>query len=166
MAKLKDILPTIYVDLDDTLASLKPHADKLLKGKAFGTGRTTKEVWDDLFAADPKFVANQPWVSGSKALWSSIKKYKPVVITKAGPNHRQDVIKQKYEWIKANLGNNVEVIIITYGEKSKHKSVKKGDILIDDSKRNITDWNKSIGSGIHLKSPSQAQAEIKALLDK
>jgi hypothetical protein len=163
MAKLSDILGTIYVDMDGTLVDTNPTVDKLLKGKGFGKGRPLKDIYGELFEADPNAFANFPWKPGAKQLWNLVKPYNPVILTSVAMYHRRDIIKGKGAWVKKNLGG-YKVIYET--GKGKPSYANKGDILVDDDTKWKSGWEGKGAYFVHAENTSKAISELKRLLDK
>lgn len=140
-------LPKIYFDMDGVLADLKKSIAKLNNGKISNKiiqkflGEIDKEKHKGLFRnADVlkegkkvfKFVLNQ--------------QFKPYILSSS--SNSLQIKKEKFEWLKEHFpiikkGN----INIVNSAKDK-KNFAIGNILIDDFKINIDQWNSAGGIGM------------------
>jgi 5'(3')-deoxyribonucleotidase len=68
-------------------------------------------------------------------------------ILSAAPEWQLDGKKQKTAWINKHFDIKASNIHI-FRRVEKQKYAKKGDILIDDYKRNIKEWEAAGGTGI------------------
>ena len=63
------------------------------------------------------------------------------------------------------FGQDTKMIVCLTKDKPMHM-IAKGDILIDDHKKNIDAWNAAGGNGILFLNAHQAVAEFNALIIK
>ncbi len=68
---------------------------------------------------------------------------------------------EKRAWVKQHLGNDIKVICCLSKDKSLY--CQKGDILIDDRKKNICQWEQAGGIGILHTSSQETIKMLEAL---
>lgn len=107
---------------------------------------------------DEKFWRELGWTQNGKALWNSIKKYNPTIITSPS-GKASEIGKQK--WIKYNLGIHVPIIFAQADEKANYSGSNK--ILIDDNTSTIYKWIDKGGIGIHYISAMSVINRLKEL---
>lgn len=146
-----DVEPVVYCDMDGVLTDL------------FGAvGAITGETYDSNFPAmkalvklrrspefrdDPDFAVsfweNLPWTKNGKKLWSAILPYKPLILTGAIKGIGAEQGKRK--WAARELGYSPGQVIMS---RTKGDYAGDGNVLIDDSRKNIAEWEASGGVGI------------------
>jgi hypothetical protein len=151
----------IYCDMDGVLTDF-PAAFKKIDGRP--TTEVEKEgddaFWDHVRKGGLEFWSNMPWISGSKKLWNYIKD-KDTAILSAPAISLPNSPKGKAIWVKRELGSSAKLILKRARDKKEYAS--KNSILIDDMKKNISDWKSAGGIGILFKNPNQVIKELEEL---
>lgn len=146
---MKNNLRKIYVDMDGVLVDFLPTADQLLRSK---TGCTFEQLesataWYLIAHHAPNLYADLKPTKDYLKLWNGIAHHHPIILT-ALPSLVPMPFAQadKLKWVDQYLGE-VDVRFGPYAvDKQKH--CLAGDILIDDSHRNIAQWKSKGGYGI------------------
>ena len=163
-----DIGTIIYVDMDGVLCDF-------LKGAGEATGykfkthmdweKVKRTEWQTLANMGSRFWARLPWMKDGKQLWKYVQDYEPRILSAfpQAPENKQHAINGKVDWIKRNLRNVAEINIVRGQEKQNY--ARKNTILIDDSPRNIDQFNRAGGIGILHTSSSKTIKELKTHLE-
>lgn len=109
---------------------------------------------------DRKFWRNLNWLDGGTELWSFIKKYDPIILSR--PTDLQAVIGKK-NWVKDNLGLKGDRVQIRYDKTPYAKYEGKIGVLIDDFYKNTEAFRSAGGESILYKNTNQAIESLKAL---
>lgn len=153
----------IFCDLDSVLVDWFKGFKELSPNKTyqeFEAEGNKSEAWKIIHRAKSEWWANLSWLLDGKELWEYIKPFKPTILSSPGLSNVEMVTKGKKEWIKRELGENVDYIIER--DKYKHADGEK-TILIDDDKRKIDAWVEAGGTGILHKSTEETINELKKL---
>src|SRR6267378_617727 len=124
----------LYIDLDGVLADF----DKK-KLETFGTlevpddimWHVYNKIYPDLFC----WLALKP---GAEVLFDYCKKYRPIILTALPKKNSEKAESGKRFWVREWFG---DIRVITCFREEKQNYSKPGDILIDDNKSNIREWN-------------------------
>lgn len=150
----------IYVDMDGVLVDFNGRIRELFE-KDF-VELNNDWVWEQLMKIDNLYLDLKP-LEDYIVLWQAIEHLNPLILT-AIPSkvNMSNVREDKLKWVKNYLGNNIEV---KYGPYSINKQewCKFGDILIDDSPLNITQWESRGGHGILHTSAENTIIRLKKL---
>jgi hypothetical protein len=153
----------IFVDLDGVIVDWEKGFTELSPNKTYEEFKAedkTSDAWRIIHKAKSDWWANLSWLPEGKELWKYIKKYNPTILSSPGKSNVEIVTKGKIEWIKRELGEDINYII----ERDKHKYAKdKKTILIDDDKKKIDKWKLNGGTGILFKSTEQTIKELQKL---
>lgn len=166
--KNANAMPTIYCDMDGVLADLVGHMGSLygvtLTNKTFDDFRSSRIAEVD--KNHPHLFYDLPYMKGAKDLWRFISKYN-VEILSARPRTWQqaNAANDKIQWVRDRLSPQPRTIHIVTREEKKKWAVKNGvkNILIDDWKVNIAEWEAAGGIGIKHKTAEQTIARLKEL---
>jgi hypothetical protein len=109
---------------------------------------------------DRKFWRNLNWLDGGNELWSFIRKYDPIILSR--PTDLQAVIGKK-NWVKDNLGLKGDRVQIRYDKTPYAKYEGKIGVLIDDFYKNTEAFRSAGGESILYKNTNQAIESLKAL---
>lgn len=148
----------LFVDLDGVLCDFEARVFEIFGRKPKEI--PLKEMWGRL-ARTENFYGELDWMPDGKALWNGVKDLEPTILT--GIPMGGWAPKQKRSWCYRNLGWEVPVITCFAKEKQTYASV--GDILIDDTARNIDAWRSVGGVGILHTSAEKSLAELKEVMD-
>ena len=119
----------------------------------------TEAFWDVVRKGGLKFWSDMTWNPGGKKLWKYISQYDPQILTAPSKRVYEDCVKGKRMWI-SRLGNPKMHV---RSKDKKREFAGENQILIDDLKSNISDWNSSGGIGIHHKTTNNTIAQLKDL---
>jgi hypothetical protein len=105
---------------------------------------------------NPTFWENLPLMNDSTILWNYFSTFHPVVLTAApttfsfGSDTFNQVAIMKKKWLETHFLFNDDTRFICTLAKNKHFHMIPNEInvLIDDSKKNIDNWNSAGGIGI------------------
>ena len=124
----------IYCDLDGVLADFEEGVRRIFNRESKTI--SNNQLWSTL-ARQPNFYGNLPWMKDGKQLWDAIKHLRPVIVTAAPKGSWAG--GQKRDWVRRNLGDDVQVIIST--RKYEHcPPDPPTSILIDDRTSNCELW--------------------------
>jgi len=146
----------IYMDLDGVLCDFEKKVHEIF-------GKEPKEIplkimWRRL-AQEKNFYGGLDWMPGGKKIWNYVRKYDPEVLT--GVPMGNWAPEQKRSWCVHHLGK--DVIVHTVFARDKKNFAAPNHILIDDTERNIRQWQEAGGIAIHYKNAEQAIAELQKL---
>lgn len=150
----------IYVDMDGVLVDFNGFIKRQF-------GKNFIELDNDwvLFelAKYKDLYANLDAMIDAYDLWNAIKHLNPKILT-AVPSkiEMQRAPADKIEWIKKHFGKDIEVKFGPYSI-NKQDWCKFGDVLIDDSRLNIRQWESRGGHGILHSSANNTIIRLKKL---
>lgn len=151
----------IYCDLDNTLVSFEEGFRKISGGIScvdYETKYGTSGFWKIINKAGEDFWHNLKWIPESIPFWNYIKKYNPIILT--APSTHPSSFKGKNMWMNSNLS---EYKMVLCSRKDKHKYSNFNNILIDDNKTTVEEWNNCGGIGILFINGNQAISDLKKL---
>lgn len=157
----------LYVDMDGVLCDFLKGAG-IATNKHFKTHMDWEKVkktdWQILADMGSRFWARLPWTKDGKQLWNFVKDYEPRILSAfpTAPENKQHAINGKKEWIKKNLTGVKEVNLVKGIDKQKF--ARKNTILIDDSERNINQFNAQGGIGILHTDTNSTIQKLKGIL--
>ena len=166
MIKLKNLLNennikySVFVDMDGVLTDFDKAYYELtgMKSSEAKSKLSVQEFWFPIKNAGRDWWINMDWMPDGKKLWSYIKKYDPTLLS--APSIERSSKVGKRGWVNNNLSGTK---LIMTRSSNKKKYATPTSVLIDDTKRNIDDWNSSGGIGIHHTSTSNTIKELKKL---
>lgn len=152
---LRDENITVYFDMDGVLANFRGYCDerniKYNPDGVFDEAVDTK-MWAELNKND-HFYYNLPPIEGSVELFKDLSKDYNCEILTAVPRPKWNIVnaaKDKIDWCKDYLGENVKVNICYRREKQQYAE-GRNTILVDDLGKNIDEWERQGGYGILFK---------------
>lgn len=160
----------IYLDMDGVLADFDRGVSELchLTPVPQGTGSREQEkaLWYGIRSVS-HFYGKLQLVPGSLEMFRTLyEKYGDACQILTGiPKPRKnvpDAAEDKVNWVRRYLSPDVRIHLVYRAEKIRFCGEKE-DILIDDYKKNIRDWEKAGGTGILFRSPAETLEEIKSL---
>ena len=141
----------VYFDMDGVLCDFDGGVNEMCHVDIRDV--TDDEMWDKIKSVDHFFYNLRPINSGVNLLKSCIGWGYNVEILTAIPKEKRHVTEaadDKIKWIHDNISPSIKVNIVTREEK-KNFCLNNTDILIDDFKCNIDEWNAIGGHGILFK---------------
>jgi hypothetical protein len=148
--------PRIYLDLDGVVADLR-NAIETRTGQLLES--VSKRTILQVILETPNFWGRLKKTNDCDVLWEYLKSHKPTILTgKVSADPLCETGKRL--WVFENLGT--EDVIVTKGVL-KHTFGKPGDILIDDTERNIRLWREMGGIGILHTSAAETIIELKKI---
>jgi len=161
VSKSEDDLPEIYCDLDQVLVDLMKGADAVVGG-SFVT-HDKDERWK-MINQTKGFWENLDWMPGSRKLYQFIKRYNPHVLSAYSARDPNSQVGKK-KWLKKNTSfPNSNINLVKRADKKKY-AMRGGEqcLLIDDYIKNIQEWEKAGGIGIHHTNVQKTMAQLKRL---
>jgi len=96
----------------------------------------------------PSFFRDLPPMEGALEFFRSIEHLNPIILTACPKSNYAHVAAQKVEWVRAHLSAHVTVLPVLGGSSKPLFMHAKGDILIDDYRRNTEAWAAAGGHAI------------------
>ena len=166
----------IYLDLDGPMVKWTDGAFKLFGEEltperfmsidvnaAEALGVEKSEVWARISKAGTKWWAElepHPW---ARSFYEELSRIDEVVIL-SSPSHIPAAAAGKVKWMKSFFGGNFRQYILT---KRKDLLAKPGDVLIDDTNKNVDKFNQNGGNGILFPRPwNRARKDSHRAVDK
>jgi hypothetical protein len=154
-------LPNIYCDLDQVLVNFMKGAEDAIGGDFASTDKD--ERWNKINQTKG-FWANLDWMPGGKRLYQFIEKYDPYVLS--AYSGRDPTSKNgKMKWLAKNTNwKKGRVNLVKRADKKLYATTDgKPNVLIDDYIKNINEWEKKGGIGVHHTDVSKTIGELKRL---
>jgi hypothetical protein len=167
----------IFLDLDGVVCDFLEAASKLT-GVNMKNHKDWQKIrgsaWRKICDEGESFWSDLPWTKDGKELWNFIKEQNVSILSayptmadghsKEQMRHRVHASRGKRAWCKKNLGvgNHMQVHIVKGVQKQAYARAPHF-VLIDDSIRNIRQWRKRGGIGIHHTSAAKTIETLKAL---
>ena len=133
----------IYLDMDGVICNFGG-AIKKVGVTVDLLNNDADKAWELIDGAGEEFWSDMDWMPDGKLLWNYIKKYKPTILSAPSRNPQSKTGKRK--WIDKELGKDVSSIFVQKQDKQKYAAPYS--ILIDDHKKNISQWEEAGGIGI------------------
>ena len=157
----KEDLPSIYCDLDMVLVNFIKGADAAVGGSFADTPKD--ERWNKVNQVKG-FWANLEWMPGAKRLYQFIARYDAHVLsayTDRDPTSRVG----KMKWLAKNTDfKRSNINLVLRSQKQKFATTDgKPNVLIDDYKKNIREWEAKGGIGIHHTNVVKTISDLKRL---
>jgi hypothetical protein len=154
-------LPDIYCDLDQVLVAFMKGAEAAIGGDFASTDKD--ERWNKINQTKG-FWANLDWMPGGKRLYQFIEKYDPYVLS--AYSGRDPTSKNgKMKWLAKNTNwKKGRINLVMRSQKQKYATTNgKPNVLIDDYMKNINEWEKKGGIGVHHTDAGKTIGELKRL---
>ncbi len=161
MEASNDDLPEIYCDMDQVLCDFMKGADKAL-GSSFV--QADKDGRWNKINQTKGFWENLEWMPGAKRLYQFIEKYDPYVLS-AYSGRDPSSKNGKMKWLTKNTNwKKSRINLVVRSHKQKYATTDgKPNVLIDDYKKNIMEWESKGGIGVHHTEVSKTIANLKRL---
>ena len=142
----KEDLPSIYCDLDMVLVNFIKGADAAVGGSFADTPKD--ERWNKVNQVKG-FWANLEWMPGAKRLYQFIARYDAHILS-AYTNRDPTSRAGKMKWLAKNTDfKRSNINLVLRSQKQKFATTDgKPNVLIDDYKKNIREWEAKGGIGI------------------
>ena len=136
----------VFVDMDGVLANFQHHFDNTIDHG--GLDRNSFDDYEHKITGIKDWWLKMPILGDAKELVNYLHKAGvDIHVLSAAPEWQIDGKKQKTAWINKHFDIKAKNIHIVRRVEKKDYA-KKGDILIDDYKRNIKEWEAAGGIGI------------------
>ena len=140
--------PQIYCDMDGVVADFISYTTNLL-GHKF-----TDDDWDDL---PVDMFLQLPPMKDAHVLWGYIKQFQPFMLTAVPREQRGPIAKRawkdKTRWMKKHFKLSSDRMKIVLRKHKKNFAMdgrdKRPNVLIDDHRGNIKEWESAGGIGVH-----------------
>ena len=135
----------IYLDLDGVMADFDGTFPAL-----FGQDHRAMaddEMWE-LVNGHQTFFRDLPPMEGAVEFFRSIEHLHPIILTACPKSNYAHAAVQKVEWVRKHLSPHVTVLPVLGGYNKPLFMHAKGDILIDDFRRNTEAWTAAGGNAI------------------
>lgn len=154
-------MTTVFLDLDGVFADFESAVRRHT-----GCDYDPKSSWSKIDKV-PHFYSELYPLSGAFKLFDTIFKGSlyPVQILSSVPDPTGKLVtarEDKEYWVSRYLSRKIRVNLVQ-GWKMKALFAQPGDILVDDSYRNIEDWVACGGTGIHHTSNWNTLNELRML---
>tara|TARA_Y100000034_G_C6899275_1_gene415346 strand:+ start:178 stop:729 length:552 start_codon:yes stop_codon:yes gene_type:complete len=162
----RSTLPELYIDLDGVMANFDKKAFSILGFNPRNAKPLTKSDWVDIKEKVPTFWEDLEPLPDHKFLWNFAKKYRPHILSARPvlwPGDEPERGKRK--WIKKHLGKVSGGIHIVKRKNKQQFATKHNqpNVLIDDHKKNIQEWEDTGGIGILHISAKNSISKLKEL---
>ena len=175
----QDSLPTIYCDMDGVLCDFNKGIANMFNLKSKNpsepgpmqmAGYSDANDWLSSPNTAPKwepvsqykmFWPTLPWIPGGMKLWSFIRKFNPHILSAYTPFDKNS-IRGKQLWLQRNL-KLTDTKRIHIVRRDQKKVYAKGNVLIDDFKKNTSEWKAAGGQPILYKSTPQVISDLKRM---
>ena len=157
----KEDLPSIYCDMDQVLCDFIGGAEKII-GLPFNQA-DKNERWSKIIQTKD-FWATLEWMPNAKKLYQFISRYDPKILS-AASDRDANSRPGKYKWLGKNTKiKRSNINLVKRADKQKFATTDgKPNILIDDYKKNIIEWEAKGGIGVHHTNVSKTIGELKRL---
>lgn len=166
----------LFCDMDGVIVHFIDGANKVSELNGYGNNweklakKDLKTAWKIINEVGSDFWTNLNWMKDGKNLWKSIKKYNPTILSAypystEDPKVKYDAIIGKKKWLGKNINSDIENKAIICARNEKVKFANKNHILIDDSEKNIKEWERAGGIGILHKSTNSTVKKLKNIME-
>lgn len=165
----------IYCDMDGVLVDIIAGIAKIdgltpaevakfrKDNDAFDRHLTARKKYYD--AEHPHIFQHLPWLRDGKQMWSYIAKFDPWILSAHTRTWQPNCKADKLKWIDAHLSPKpTKTHLVLRAEKRLHATTNGvANVLIDDLKTNIREWEKDGGIGILHVSAAKTIAQLRKL---
>ena len=168
-AKHKELMSTIYLDMDGVVADFDAEATKII-----GYSHPANERWPDAdwakLRSNPRFYRDLPLMPDARRLVTTVleladRTNRDVKFLTAVPqdNDFPWAFQDKMIWKQRHFGD-IPIWFGPYSHDKRHWA-RPGDVLIDDRRSNIEQWREAGGIGIlHHGDVDQSLDKLRTIL--
>jgi 5'-nucleotidase len=135
----------LYLDLDGVMADFDAHFPATF-------GLDHKSMADDYMwltiNAHPSYFRDMPPCPGAIDFFAMVAAMNPIVLTACPKSNYQHVARQKREWVREHLSDDVVVLPVLGGHNKPLFMHAAGDVLVDDLAKNTKAWEEAGGVAI------------------
>lgn len=154
-------LPVIYCDMDQVLCNFMKGAEKST-GEPFATAEKERR-WEAI-RNTKDFWANLEWMPEAKRLYRFIDKYEPHILSAYSTNDPNSQLGKR-KWLKknTNITTGKTHLVLRAQKRNFATTNGKPNLLIDDYIKNIQEWERAGGIGVHHTSVTNTITQLKRL---
>jgi 5'-nucleotidase len=152
---------TVFVDLDGVLADFDAAFPRVFN---LNHRNIDDETMSRCINGHPSFFADLEPMPQALDFFKAIRCLKPIILTACPKGAYAAAALQKRQWVRQHLGDDVMVLPVMGGGFKPLFMQADGDILIDDYRRNIEQWNHSGGTGILHRNFQRTVEQLNAAL--
>lgn len=158
---MNEVNRIVYVDMDGVLADFDKGVEKVIGHRMTYHFEENDPVWNQIKNHGlERFFSELEWLPGSENMWNYITSnfMKVKILSAMGKWNKinNDVYRGKHMWLNRHIPSLREQDIILVEDKHKKQEYSKsGDIIIDDTKVVIDEWNNKGGIGLWHKSANE-----------
>jgi len=145
----------VYFDMDGVLADFALSYDQLInRHKPNGD-----VIWEEV-EKHARFFLDLPLMPMAREIWNVVPADSRRILSAVAKSIDQ-CASHKREWLKANFGFGGDAVILVRSRHSKQIYARPGDILVDDWRGNIVEWERNGGIGIWYQSGQQVIEDLR-----
>lgn len=162
--------PILFVDLDGVLVNLTQGLTDILgiDMSKLSKPEFTKTYYKFIRSLNQKdifdFWTNLSPTEDCHVIWKAVQKYQPLILTAVG--NCMTTCEGKKNWCKKHLGLSPERVFCSINSEDKQNYASPKCILIDDHEKNIEQFTKKGGYGIHHTHTKKTLSKFKKILKK
>jgi 5'(3')-deoxyribonucleotidase len=149
----------LYLDLDGVMADFDGAFPAVF-------GLDHRDMADDdmwlKINGHPSFFRDLPPMEGAVEFFRKIEHLNPIILTACHKSSYATVASQKVEWVRQHLSPSVTVLPVQGGTSKPLFMHARGDILIDDYRRNTEAWDAAGGKAILHRDFSSTTMQLRA----
>ena len=157
----------IYLDLDEVLVDFNGGVRKITGGLSkyeYVEKNGYDALWKLINSYGEDWWANLEWTQDGTVLWSFLQNKRVKILTSASVRNTGILaVNGKKRWISNHIGD-IEALIVN-AARYKQQYARHGDILIDDTEKNIIEWKSKGGIGIHHKNSIESIDELTNIMN-
>lgn len=155
----------LFIDMDGVLADFDNGFVDTFKVE-HRNGMPKKEMWDHIYGHDEFFYNLKPMAGFSDLLMAASYLYNTgkvgqlAILTACPKSHFFHVADQKKRWIQKHVSGDI-IVIPSYMSENKPAYIQsKGDILVDDWRKNCEAWEEVGGVAVKFEDAHQAASDL------
>lgn len=142
----------LYLDMDGVLCHFDKRARETWGFEIDPNGwyDISDDHWKMIYQ-NTEFWSHMDWQPGGQELWEISKSLDPWILTAYNPMVMRSTIIGKLDWVERELGIPIWKMKLTMREDKHHFATNLNgtrNILVDDNRKNIKEWEQAGGIGI------------------